>query len=70
MYSAAADAPEKVTIASGSIDGVVGEAVPETEEERLKGMAPRLELYCKRKVPWIDVSASTQQHQEMPEARL
>ena len=70
MWNASPNAPDRLTLASGSIDGLVGEAVPESEEERLKGMSPRMELYCKRKAPFIDISAEMQSHQEMPGARL
>ncbi len=70
MYSKGAHSPDKLTVSSGTIDGPVGGDVPGSEEERLKGMRPRMELFCKRRAPWIDITGSTQEHQEMPGAHL
>ena len=69
IYNTAAHRPDVVAITIGTMDGIVGETLPAAEEERLGGVKPQHEVYCKRKTPWVEFTTSMQKHQEMPSAR-
>ena len=66
LYTTAAHMPDAICITTGTIDGVVGGPKAIGDAERLAGMTPQLELYCKNKASWLDTAASIQKYDEMP----
>ena len=64
LYLTVPQTPEVVSITSGTIDGALNEATGEVtqlaEEERLKGLKPGLELFCRSLTPWVEIKAETE----------
>ncbi|KIX97589.1 uncharacterized protein Z520_06366 [Fonsecaea multimorphosa CBS 102226] len=69
LYCSSPDFPGMISLATGTIDGRLGESKAEhailTEEERLKGLAPEIEFYCKRAAPWVEIKGVTTKHHDL-----